>query len=335
MSDEQELTQLLAREPMQAELGMIEKRRQENEPPSSPVSTDIDFSLWQVLPNGRFRPGARTQKTLPAGAYHLASDDRGLYLQHMRILSDDIIELPEACHMRALSGIRKFWKSQDRYRKHGLIYKRGVLLWGPAGGGKTVTAQLLMNEIVRSHDGLVLMCEQPKTCVEAIIAIRMIEPLRQLVVVMEDIDEIVLQYGEHALLALLDGEYQIANVVFVATTNYPERLGARIVNRPSRFDERIKIGMPSAESRRVYLRKTMGDVPLLADLQQWVADTEGLSIAHLRELVVAVVCLEQPYEEVIERLRSMEIRPKEIDGFRHGRIGLSIEKAASEAGSRR
>jgi hypothetical protein len=40
----------------------------------------------------------------------------------------------------------------------------------------------------------------------------------------------------------------------------------------------------------------------------------NLSIAHLRELAAAVLCLDQPYGEVIERLRSMRILPKERDG---------------------
>lgn len=298
-------------------------------PPSAMVRTDIDYSLWQVLPNGCFRPGSRTQKALPPGAYRLDNDDRGLYLRYINVISDTIIELPEKSHIRVLEGIRKFWSSKDKYKQYGLIYKRGVLLWGPPGGGKTVTTQLLMKEIIAEHKGIVLFCEFPPLCVAALQSLRAIEPKRPLICLLEDVDEIINHHGEHTLLALLDGEHQVDNVVYVATTNYPERLGARIVNRPSRFDERIKIGMPSPESRMSYLAHvTKGhDLPLT----QWVDDTNGLSIAHLRELVVAVMCLEQEYETVIERLRHMEVMPKPEEGFRKNQFGLDKYNAGAQA----
>lgn len=329
MTEEQELGERLAHTEHEI------RERTRGESPSAAVEcspptpngprTDIDFAQWQVFPNGIFRPGARTAEKLPAGAYRVDSDNFGPYLATVKILSDDIIELPEASHMRVLSGIRKFWEKRAKYQQHGLLYKRGVLLWGPPGGGKTVTAQLLMTEIVQRHDGIVLIAENPELTVVALRFLRSIEAVRPLIVILEDVDEIISRYGEHAILAMLDGEHQTDNVVYVATTNYPERLGARIVNRPSRFDERVKIGMPTAASRLAYLRKTCGDNPV--DLEKWCADTEGLSIAHLRELVVAVICLEQEYGSVIERLRAMEIQPKPEEGFRRKKTGF-VEEAS-------
>jgi hypothetical protein len=43
---------------------------------------------------------------------------------------------------------------------------------------------------------------------------------------------------------------------------------------------------------------------------EWVRETEGMSIAHLKELVVAVTCLEQAEEEVIARLKTMKSAPR-------------------------
>ena len=317
MTEEQELSQRLQEAP---------PSRNADNAPIPDIRTDVDYSLWQVQANGTFRPGSRTQEELPSGAYQIGHDDRGIFFKHTKIIQDSVIELPEKSHIRVLEGIRKFWGVKERYDMHGLVYKRGVLLWGPPGGGKTVTAGLLINEIIRQHDGIVLICSHPGLCAAAIQVLRTIEHKRPLIVLLEDIDEIIANHGEHALLAMLDGEYQVDNVVFVATTNYPERLGARIVNRPSRFDERVKIGMPTAESRLAYLRHVTRGMDL--PLDKWCADTEGLSIAHLRELVVAIVCLEQDYETVLERLRHMEIRPKEEEGFRRKGVGLPTGNAA-------
>src|ERR1051325_7007958 len=212
-----------------------------------------------------------------------------------------------------------FWASADRYRALGLIHKRGVLLWGPQGSGKTVTVQLLMSRLI-ARNGIVLLFGNPQISLAVLPMIRRIEPERPLIVVMEDIDEMIGSYGEHDILSFLDGEKQIDNVVQIATTNYPERLGARILNRPSRFDERIFVGMPSPESRRTYLDRAIersGRQIGTAELDRWRDETEGLSIAHLRELVAGVLCLNEPYEMVLGRLRVMNDRPKPVEGFAH------------------
>ena len=194
-------------------------------------------------------------------------------------------------------------------------------MWGPPGSGKSVTINLIIQELI-SLGGIVLLCGHPELMVHMLQRVRQMEPDRSIIGVMEDIDEIIDKHGEHAILSMLDGENQIDNVVYLATTNYPERLGARIVNRPSRFDERIFVGMPSEAARTAFLRFA---APELDDetLSKWTKDTNAFSVAHLRELVVATYCLDQAYEEVLKRLKSMTERPKSVEGFRKGNTGFS------------
>ena len=158
-------------------------------------------------------------------------------------------------------------------------------------------------------------------------ALRRIEPTRNLITVYEDIDEIINYNGESQVLSMLDGEHNIDNILQLATTNYPEKLGARIINRPSRFDRRVYIGMPEAPAREAYLVKATQDGLEESKLERWTKDTEGLSIAHLRELVAAVYCLDQEYDEVIERLKAMAIQPKGESGFGQAqKVGFSPKK---------
>ena len=58
-------------------------------------------------------------------------------------------------------------------------------------------------------------------------------------------------YAESEYLSLLDGENQIGNVVYVATTNYPEKLDKRFTDRPSRFDVVQKISMPNEDGKKI------------------------------------------------------------------------------------
>ena len=42
------------------------------------------------------------------------------------------------------------------------------------------------------------------------------------------------------------------------------------------------------------------------ELAYWVENTEGFSIAHLKELIVSVECFERDTDMVINRLRKMQ-----------------------------
>lgn len=304
--------------------------------PSTPQQNapTINFALtqWSAEFNDTFRPMGPAVPKLPSAVYRFEADQRGLYMQKVNVLTDHLIELDDSASIRVIRGIRKFWASKAEYTKRGVIYKRGVLLWGPAGSGKTATLAMLMKDLIATG-GIVVFCENPEYAVIGLQALRRIEPERPLIVVLEDIDEIMRRYGEHALLALLDGEHQIANVVNIATTNYPERLGARIVNRPSRFDERILVDMPSPKARARYLlAATDGENMGMQEIDRWVKDTDGFSIAHLRELVVAVFCLKQEYADVVERLSKMRVQPKSGNEWGgNGPAGFGKQMAAWQA----
>ncbi len=247
-------------------------------------------------------------------------------LEKLPIVSDGIYILPDMATQTVLAEVNKFWASEERYRAHKLLYKRGLILWGPPGGGKTVAVKLLMNELVK-QDGIVVVASNIALTLLCLKAIRRIESKRNLIVVFEDIDEIIQYNGEAGILSMLDGENNVDNVLHLATTNYPDKLGARIINRPSRFDRRIYVGMPTIESRRAYLEKATNDGLTKDQLDKWSLETDGMSIAHLRELVVAVHCLEQPYDEVIERLQKMATPIKSDDGFKKKTMGYGSVQA--------
>jgi ATPase family associated with various cellular activities (AAA) len=290
-----------------------------------------DYIGWGVGANNVFRPVSSSVPTLPPGTYKFSTDGNGnLIVIQMSILTDDLTFLPDSANERVLSGIQKFWSREEAYRNHGLLFKRGVLLWGPPGSGKTVTITQLSNDLV-NRGGLVIFCENPKLAMMGLDAVRRIEPDRPVILILEDVDEIIRHYDEHDLLSLLDGENQVDNVVMIATTNYPEKLGARIINRPSRFDECVKVGMPSDRAREAYIKGVTKEAISETDIQRWVKDTKGLSIAHIRELAAAVLCLDQDYATVIKRLRDMCSLVKPESGFKEGgKVGFNSPKKSED-----
>lgn len=289
--------------------------------PPQPGGSSIEAHVqWAVEANDTFTAVGSTAQKLPSDCYSVQMDDHGRYhFTRKRIATDDLIPLKDAATERILIGIRRFWGSKKRYEDRGILYKRGILMWGPAGSGKTVTVQFLIRELL-ALGGIVLYTKDPNLITGALQVLRRVEPERNLINIMEDCEEIIEEHGEHELLAVLDGEHQTGNVVNIATTNYPERLGPRIVNRPSRFDEVIKVGMPTTSMRAQYLEAVLGEDVGKYQVRDWVKDTDGLSIAHLRELA-AITCLDQEYVEVIERLRSMRRAPNSASF--NGEIGFT------------
>lgn len=291
-----------------------------------PAHPNMGPEMWSVSgPN--YAACQKAVKTLPPGYYTVENSPMtGIFLRQIPANTDRLIRFPDCDSDAVIEEIRDFWTKEDHFRRLGYLWKRGFLLFGPAGSGKTSTVQIVCQEHVR-EDGIVLYVNNPSWGSEALKLIRQIEPRRALIVVVEEIDAVAAAFGESDLLAMLDGEHQVDNVVFIATTNYPERLDLRIVNRPSRFDIVKKIGMPGPEARKVYLTDIC---PRLAEnseeLDLWVAQTDGFSFAHLKELLVATDVFERPFDASVERLRMMmEVRHSSRE-YNENPIGFNAPK---------
>ena len=129
---------------------------------------------------------------------------------------------------------------------------------------------------------------------------------------LEDIDSIAGEnrYSTSRLLNILDGVKQIENVVYIATTNYPEKLQERITNRPSRFDRRYKVELPSDEIRKSYIVNKLNDEDLATiNINEWVKKTKGMSLSHLKEVVISTIIMGRDFDETIDNLEGMKKTP--------------------------
>ena len=286
-----------------------------------PVANSNEKAQMWAVSNSDYFPCESTVTTLKPGQYLVRhSDARGYYFSNKEVNLDELIALPDNNTELVLKSIADFWTKEQAFKNMGFLWKRGILLYGPPGSGKTSTVQQLSKQIV-DLGGISIYCSYPAYDAEGLRILRLIEPNRPIVVIMEDIDAIVQNHGESDLLAMLDGELQIDNVVFVATTNYPEKLDKRISNRPSRFDELIEIGMPSPECREMYLSIKNPRIAGTGELTHWVENTEEFSIAHLKELIVSVECLGNDCDATVERLSKMITTKVSSEDF-NGKVGL-------------
>jgi hypothetical protein len=303
--------------------------------PPQPQSFLGHGTSWASSGDAFWRIG-QSHERLPAGVYRCAvAPSIGPHFARVKNETDTLIVFPDSESESLLEEIRRFQGMKAKFAAHGFLHKRGVLMWGPPGSGKTTTLQLLIKLMVSEHYGVAVLIDEPSLAVSCLQMLRAVEPERQIIGILEDLDALVERYGESEYLALLDGESQVDNVVYVATTNYPERLDARFVDRPSRFDTVRYIGMPSPEARSVYFS---AKVPTLTDdkLRAFVAASDGYSVAHMREMVILTQCFEKSLDEAKSRLDktrgvkpSSDKRPDRPDfGFGGQRDGRLIAKQA-------
>lgn len=253
-----------------------------------------------------------TVETIPAGFYKFTnSQTLGVGIVKSNVNLDELFELPFKESKAIIDDIKKFWNSKEKYDEYNYTHKRGILLYGKPGNGKTSIINLLTLELINKHNGVVFSINTPddlysfKEFVPTIL--RNIEPNRPIICTIEDIDSILSNYGhatKSSFLNLLDGSSQVTNIVYIATTNYPEDLQENITNRPSRFDRRYEIGLPDEDVRRVYIQNKIKQEDLEnIDLDYWVKNTDGFSIAHLKELIISVIIFGNDLEESLELMR--------------------------------
>jgi AAA+ superfamily predicted ATPase len=191
------------------------------------------------------------------------------------------------------SDFERFFASRELYEKHGVPWKRGVLLIGPPGNGKTHTVKALINHLnqpclyVKNFTSNMYGAEYSMRQL-----FRRARQTTPCVVVMEDMDSLVDKKNRSYFLNEMDGFASNTGVVVVATTNHPEKLDTAILDRPSRFDRKYYFDLPGASERRAYLSSWNDSVQnelrlSAAGLETVVNQTESFSFAYLKELVLS------------------------------------------------
>lgn len=277
--------------------------------------TDIPV-CWSRLKDDEFLPSYKTQSKVPSSIYEIVwnSAQQTHTLKQQPFKTDELYYLPSPEITDILEDINSFWNRVDKYKEYNFVHKRGILMYGEPGCGKSGIIQLL-SKLIMDKNGIVINVKDEDdvdSFTRFIPTFRKIEPYRPLVVILEDIDSIA---GENRhqisrLLNILDGVKQIENVVYIATTNYPEKLQERITNRPSRFDRRYKVELPNQEIRESYIRHKLTENDLKnIDINEWVRRTEGMSLSHLKEVVISTIVLGHSFEETISNLEGMKKTP--------------------------
>lgn len=253
------------------------------------ANVELNEFSWAEGGKGNCFVVGRNTKVLPSAFYTISQNQDGSYSYYRQtVKTDELISFKNSMAAEILTEIENFWNNADKFKQYGFLQRRGYMFYGPPGSGKTAITEQIVSATIR-NGGVAFMCRNdPEDFAEGLSWFRRYEPDRPIVCLFEDIDSIIDRYGESDLLSCLDGENQVDHVLNIATTNYPEELDKRIINRPRRFDRIVKIGFPDAKIREQYFINKLKIGP--NEVKKWVNVTKNFSFAAMTDLVINVKC---------------------------------------------
>jgi hypothetical protein len=227
--------------------------------------------------------------------------------------------LEEGLKDRLQHEVNSFFGSKEIFERYGITWRRGILLYGPPGNGKTHAIKALLNLVAKPCLVIRSLSDEDDSDESVIgkifVRARHMAPA---VVLFEDIDSLVSRSHLSCLLNELDGLAKNDGLLFIATTNHLDQLDSALSNRPSRFDRKFEIGNPKLPERERFLgdrfERFESDMrPSPKSVEDAAKLAKGFSGAMLQELVSACALA---WVRAPEPGQMDLILPKEIEALR-------------------
>lgn len=199
---------------------------------------------------------------------------------------DDLF-LPDDLKNGIQSSVEGFLKSENLYAKKGIPWKRGIILHGPAGCGKSSSIQTIISNYdfkpITVHPGA-----NDDTIMEAFSYAQSQGPS---LLYFEDLDSILQEVNLSLFLNLMDGISSKSGIFVIATANDLSGFKDNIKDRPSRFDRKFEFPLPNKLMLKQYMKKWFGNIVKSKDLDGLVeiAFKYKFSYAYIKELYISAM----------------------------------------------
>jgi transitional endoplasmic reticulum ATPase len=215
---------------------------------------------------------------------------------------DDVIIDP-AMKKDIIRDVESFFSSRSTYTQYNIPWKRGIILHGPPGCGKTISIKALMNSVrQRKVANLYVKSFKASGCQSDQASIRQIfikaRAVAPALLIFEDLDSLVTDELRSFFLNEVDGVEDNSGILIIGSTNHIDRLDTSITRRPSRFDRKFHFKAPSEAERKLYAAywqqklQSNEDINFTNEICQAVAEsTEGFTFAYLKELFVQTLLM--------------------------------------------
>ncbi len=216
---------------------------------------------------------------------------------HIRVIEGDDIPytkdhtwedlfLPTSIKNEVKGLVENFLASQEFYVKNRIPWKRGILLYGKPGNGKTSIIRTIISQY--NFKPVTIVPEANNEAVRE--AFTYAEEQSPSLLYFEDLDSLLEKSVDtSSFLNLMDGISAKNGLLIIATANDVKKLKTNITDRPSRFDRKFEIPLPNAEMAYIYLKRWFGNLITpnkCKELAKYAAKYE-FSYAYLKELYIS------------------------------------------------
>ncbi|KAH8113220.1 P-loop containing nucleoside triphosphate hydrolase protein [Phellopilus nigrolimitatus] len=228
------------------------------------------------------------------------SKNHSLWTDVQKANWDDVI-LNDTFKKALQKDVYSFFDSEDLYKELGIPWKRGLIMYGPPGNGKTISLKAIMKTVqAKGYNPLYVKSFQSWMGEEGAMQevfgkARILAPC---VLILEDLDSLINDRNRSFFLNQLDGIESNDGLLLFGTTNHFDRLDPGLSERPSRFDRKYNFGDPDRDERLLYAKywqnKLINNdkVEFSDALAIEVSDiTYGFSFAYLKEAFVSSLVL--------------------------------------------
>ena len=198
-----------------------------------------------------------------------------------------------------IRDVEGFFDQKEHYDQFEVPYKRGILIHGLPGNGKTITMKALMKSLASRPVPIpTLYVKSGKDDYGTTFAIRHIfKKARQMtpcLLVFEDLDSLITEESRSFFLNEVDGMESNDGIMMIGSTNYLEKLDSGITKRPSRFDRKYHFDLPATPERTRYCdfwRSRLANNKAINFPEKMSAAiagiTDGFSFAYLQEAFIS------------------------------------------------
>ena len=207
-------------------------------------------------------------------------------IPYTRDYSWDNLFLPVELKTQIKNSVEAFLSSKDFYISNKIPWKRGILMYGAAGCGKTSLIRTVMS--VYNFKPVTIVSEANNESIRE--AFSYAEEQSPSLLFFEDLDSLFDKGIDiSTFLNLMDGISSKNGLLVMATANNIGRLKANITDRPSRFDRKFEIPLPNEEMAYIYLSKWFGNLITPAKCKEFAkyAVQHNFSYAYLKEFYIS------------------------------------------------
>lgn len=286
------------------------------------IFNDIDFKCKPSEYIEISKAGSKSDK--PVDVIKKRVSDENLVFEEKSILSE------------VINDITSFFseETKDLYKKMDIPYKRGAILHGPPGTGKSALIREIIRRIGEKVSKIVINPNISFDITHVLSSLLRALNGRSAIIIIEDMDSLINTENRSEFLNLLDGIDVKSGSYIIGTTNYPERIDPAFVNRSGRFDRTYKIDNPSYKTRLLFFEsKNLNEVfDTKENISKLFAKyTKGLPMASLKEIITSTkyILANNPKMSIEEAIKISSSKIKG-DKERHFEANMNYIKSRND-----